>query len=107
VLLRVEYAKRRNKYGIRFILSLFYEYIHLEYVHVHVIYRVDQAEYVSHILMAVLQEYVNAYPTCRVVLLRTSSGHIATTRRIYRRDFRDLDCCLISALGYAQIWGEG
>jgi len=28
-------------------------------------------------------------------------------RRIYRRGFRDLEFCVISALGYAQIWGTG
>jgi len=28
-------------------------------------------------------------------------------RRIYRRGFRDLECCDISALGYAQIWDKG
>jgi len=28
-------------------------------------------------------------------------------RRIYQRGFRDLDCCVISALGYAHIWGKG
>jgi len=28
-------------------------------------------------------------------------------RRIYRRGFRDLEFCVIAALGYAQIWGKG
>jgi len=34
VVLHVEYAMRRIKYGILFISSLFYEYISLEYVRV-------------------------------------------------------------------------
>jgi len=37
--LHVEYAERGNEYGILFIFSLFYEYIHLQYVRIHVIYR--------------------------------------------------------------------
>ena len=41
----VEYARGRIAYGILFILSLFYEYSNLEYVHIHIIYRVNQAEY--------------------------------------------------------------
>jgi len=28
------------------------------------------------------------------------------SRRIYRRDFRDLECCVLSTLGGAQIWGR-
>jgi len=46
-------------------VSLFCEYIHLEYVHIHVIYRVNQAECVSHILVVAPQEYVNIYSTRR------------------------------------------
>ena len=42
----------RIKYSLLFIFSLFYEYSNLEYVHIHVIYRVKQAEYVIHILLA-------------------------------------------------------
>ena len=49
--LYVEYAKGRIQYGILFIFSLFYEYRHLEYVHVHAIYRVNQAEYVIFIFV--------------------------------------------------------
>ena len=30
----------------------------------------------------------------------------AQHRQIYRRGFRDLEFCVISALGYAQIWGK-
>ena len=43
--LRVEYATRRSIYGIAFIVSLFCEYVNLEYVRMHVTYRVCQAEY--------------------------------------------------------------
>ena len=42
--LRVEYAERGKYYGILFIFSLFCEYSNLEYVHINVIYRVNQAE---------------------------------------------------------------
>jgi len=40
---------RGNEYKILFTFSLFCEYIHLEYVRIHVIYRVTQAEYVIRI----------------------------------------------------------
>ena len=55
------------KYGILFIFSLFYEYINLEYVHIHIIYRVNQAEYVTRILAAASQERV-----------KQSTGHTHT-----------------------------
>ena len=45
---------------------MFYEYIHLEYVRIHVIYRVNQAEYVIRIRVVAPQEYVNIYSTRRV-----------------------------------------
>jgi len=45
---------------------LFCEYIHLEYVRIHVINRVNQMEYVIHILVVAPQEYVNIYSTRRV-----------------------------------------
>ena len=48
--LHVEYAEGSIPYGILFIFSWFYEYIHLESVRIHVTYRVHQAEYVIHIL---------------------------------------------------------
>ena len=64
--LHVEYAGGRIKYGILFIFRLFYEYSNLAYVHIHVIYRVIQAEYVIRILVAVSQEYVNTYSTYRL-----------------------------------------
>jgi len=68
--LHVEYAERGNKHGIIFIFSLFCENLHLEYVRIHVNYRVNQAEYVVHILAVAPQEYVNIYSTRRVVGLR-------------------------------------
>jgi len=43
------------KYGILFTFSMFYEYSNLEYVHLHVIYRVIQEEYVIRILVAASQ----------------------------------------------------
>jgi len=64
--LHVEYAERGIEYGILFIFSLFCEYIHLEYM---VIYRVDQAEYLTHMLAVAPQEYVNSYSTRRVLPL--------------------------------------
>ena len=68
-MLRVELNTRGGgeyKYGILFIFSLFYEYSNLEYVHIHVIRRVNQAEYVIRVLVAASQEYVNTYSTRRV-----------------------------------------
>jgi len=67
VALHVEYAGGGINYVILFIFSPFYEYSNLEYVHIHVIYRVIQTEYVIRILVAVSQEYVNTYSTRRVV----------------------------------------
>jgi len=63
--LDVEYAERGNEYGILFIFSLFCEYIQLEYVHIHGIYRVHEAEYGIRILVVAPQEYVNIYSTRR------------------------------------------
>jgi len=57
--LHIECAERGKEYGILFIGSLFCEYIHIEYVRIHAIYRVNQAEYVIHILVVAPQEYVN------------------------------------------------
>jgi len=39
--LPVEYAERGKEYGILFTFSLFCEYVHLEYVRIHVVYRVN------------------------------------------------------------------
>jgi len=64
--LHVEYAEQGNEYGTLFIFSLFCEYSHLEYARIHVIYRVDQAEYAIHMLVVAPQEYVNIYSTRRV-----------------------------------------
>jgi len=54
--LHVEYAERRRQSGILFIASLFCDYSNLEYVRGPVIYRVNQAEYVIHVLVAASQE---------------------------------------------------
>jgi len=42
---------KEYEYGILFICSLFCEYIHLGYVLIHAIYRVNQAEHVIHMLV--------------------------------------------------------
>jgi len=59
--------KPGTEYKIIFIFSLFCEYIHLKYVHIHIIYRVHQAEYGIHIRAVAPQDYVNIYSTRRVV----------------------------------------
>jgi len=64
--LHVEYADGGNEYGILFLFSLLCEYTHLEYVRIHVIYRVNQAEYGIHIFLVAPQEYVNIYLTRRI-----------------------------------------
>jgi len=51
---------------ILFIFNLFCEYSNLEYVRIHAICRVYQAEYAIRILMAAPPEYVNTYLTRRV-----------------------------------------
>jgi len=63
--LHVEYAEPGEEYGILFIFSLFCEYIQLEYVRIHVIYRVNQAGYGIHIRVVAPLEYVNIYSTRR------------------------------------------
>jgi len=67
VTLYVEYAGRGNEYSIIFIFQLFCEYIHLESVYIHVIYRVNQAEYGIHIRVIAPQDYVNILSTRRPV----------------------------------------
>jgi len=64
VSLHVEYGERRIQCGILFIFSLCCEYINLEYVRIHVIYRVNKAEYA---IVAAPQEYGNTDSTRRVV----------------------------------------
>jgi len=59
-------VEQRTKCGILFICSLFYEYVKLEYVSIHVIYRVNQAEYDVHMLVVAPQEYVNIDSTHRM-----------------------------------------
>jgi len=63
----VEYTERGKDYGVLFIFSLFCECIHVEYVRIHLMYRVNQAEYVTHILVVAPQECVNIYSTRRVL----------------------------------------
>jgi len=57
--------KRGNEYGILFLVSLFCEFIHLDCERIHVIYRVNQAEYVIYILVIAAQGYVIIYSTRR------------------------------------------
>jgi len=71
--LHVEYTERGTEYGILFIFSLFCEFSHLQYVRIHVMYSVDQAEYDIHILVVAPQEYVNIYSTRRTSTPRTGS----------------------------------
>jgi len=52
-------TRSAKKNQILLIFSLFREYSNLVYVRFHVLYRVDQAEYVICILVAAPQEYVN------------------------------------------------
>jgi len=58
------------------VYSPFYAYSNVEYVHVPIRYRVQQAEYVIHIRMAASQEYVNIYPTRRVGGLHRESRFV-------------------------------
>jgi len=84
--LHVEYAERGNEYGIRFIFHLFCEYIHLEYEHIRVIYRVNQAEYGIHILVAASQEYVNTDSTRRLKGLFIGCVSICRLRHLLKRE---------------------
>jgi len=45
------------------VFGVFCENIHLEYIHIHVIYRTNQAEYGIHIRVVAPQEYLNIYST--------------------------------------------
>jgi len=63
VTLHVEYAERGKEYGILFIFRLFCEYIQPESVRMHVIYRINQVEYVIPFLVATSHEHANAYST--------------------------------------------
>jgi len=88
--MHVEYTERRTKYGILFMFSLFYEYSNLEYVHIRVICRVNQAEYVIRLLVAASQEYVNTYSTRRLVSLagaRSNSIQYSPTNVYHRSMF--------------------
>ena len=57
--LHAEYSGGGVQYGVLFIFSPFYEYSSLEYEHIHIIYKVNQAEYVIRISVAASQKYVN------------------------------------------------
>jgi len=50
-------------------ISLFREHIHVGCIRIHVMYRVNQAEYVSHMLVVAPQEYVSIYSTRRSIAL--------------------------------------
>jgi len=60
-------TRGRIQYGIPFIFGLLYEYSNLEYVRIHVISRVNQAEHDIHIPVVAPQEYVNIYSTRRLL----------------------------------------
>jgi len=77
--LPVEYAERGKAYGILFIFSLSCEYIHLEYIRIHVIYRANQAEYAMHILVVAPQECLNIYSTRRALTSSRSSTPTAAS----------------------------
>jgi len=51
-------------------LACFVNTFSLEYLHIHVIYQVNQAEYGIHILVLAPQEHVNIYSTRRFATLR-------------------------------------
>jgi len=67
-----------ERHDIIFKFSLFCEYIHLEYERVPVIYSVTQAEYLTHIVVAVWKEYVHTYPTRKMAGLTSTSGTLYT-----------------------------
>jgi len=87
----------RNKYVLLFMIRLFCEYMNLEYIHVHVIYRVDQAEWVIRIIVAAPQEYVNTYSTRRG---RCKSGY---PRYLYKH----IDTHLSWKEGHVYACGDG
>jgi len=60
-----------KEYGILFICSLFREYVHLEYIRIHVIYRVNQAEYGIYILVFEPHKYVKIFCTRAWEVART------------------------------------
>ena len=57
------------------IFSLFYEYSNLEYVYIHVICRVNQAEYGIRFHVAAFQAYVNTYSTPRMASQTVTDAH--------------------------------
>jgi len=83
--LQAEYAGERIQNNILFIFILFYEYSNLEYVHIHVIYRVNQAEYGIRILLAASQEYVKPYLTYKPASRVHGRGRIHTLLFVVHR----------------------
>jgi len=53
----------------------------LAYVHIHGVYRVNQAEYVIHILVVAPQEYVNIYSTRKPITWSGAAPAVVITRR--------------------------
>jgi len=88
VVLHVEYAGPGIEYGILFRFSLYCEYIHLDFVRIHVIYRVHQAEYVIHIRVVAPQEYVDIDSTLRVVVCASEAKLGADTGGAVGREYR-------------------
>ena len=97
--LRVEYAEPTQRYDILFISSLFCEYINLEYVCIHAIYWVNQAEYVIHMRAAASQEYVNTYSTRRVPIESVACGidGLAETQKKGRGELAFTRYCFTSS----------
>jgi len=62
---------------------LFREYIHVEYEHTRIIYRVNQAEYAIHIRVVAPQEYVNLYSTRWLSTHRKDNTRTPTTKLTY------------------------
>jgi len=74
---RASYMLNTRRGEFLFIFSLLYEYTNLQYVHIHVIYRVHQAEYGIRMHEAAPQEYVNINSTRRVRTRRIPVGAVA------------------------------
>jgi len=72
--LRAKHAESINKCGILFIVSLFCDYMNLEYVYVHAICRVNQAKYAIRMLVVAPQEYVDTHSTRRLTASRVPVG---------------------------------
>ena len=104
--LHVEYAEREKEYGILLISILFCEYVHLEYVRIHVIYRVNQAEYIIHIRVVAPQEYVNIYSTRRVQTGRGREVGVVMIQPVSRGIYTTAPCWM-GARQYDTVWCRG